>query len=584
MTNRRNFIWGSAAVLALTGGWLTLRDKKPFVRQVKPLPNGISSNDASKKPFNILMIVTDQERFDIPKDLPLPGHQKLRDSGTLFTQYYVNTTPCSPSRSNIYFGQHNQQTKMIVNLDVYPQPQIPLDMPSLGDYLRAQGYYTAYKGKWHLSEIKGNYELQYEAYPNSQNALEPFGFSDFNIDGDPHGSTWTGFKNDASIASNAANWITKKATQIGKEQPWFMAVNFVNPHDVMYYSSGDEQVKTRGNPNYLSPLALPPAQAPYDKKWRFPMPQSFFKSDLENKPIAHQSYKTFCDVAYGKIPDTPEAWEEYQNYYFNCIRDADSHLLTVLNALEQSGQADQTIVIFTSDHGEMAGAHGLRQKGPFMYQENMRVPLMIRHPEVKKAQLTNVLASAVDLIPTMLEMAGVPNQKIKELYPQLAGTSVLKAILEPGSKTPRDTRGILLNYDVPLYMDPAFVERSMKHNVKGDGLMPIRSLFQTGVPFPDMNQFSFFRGIHDGQYKFARYFRPSQHHLPKDWETLTQYNQLELYNIQADPQELNNLAKNPEQYKELILQLNQRLNDLVALEIGEDLGDELLGPRFMKTL
>jgi arylsulfatase A-like enzyme len=582
MNQRRRFIWGSAGVLALTGGWLTLREKKSLVRHVKPLPRGLDS--ATPKPYNILMIVTDQERFDLPRQLALPGHQKLLETGTQFSQYYVNTTPCSPSRSNIYFGQHNQKTKMIVNLDVFPQPQIPDDLPSLGHYLRAQGYYTAYKGKWHLSDMKGNYELQYEAYPNSQHALEPFGFSDYNIDGDPHGSTWTGFKNDASIASNASNWLERTAKNLPDHQPWFLTVNFVNPHDVMYYSSGDHQVQTRGNPDYLSPLALPPTEAPYDKEWRFAMPKSFHAADLDNKPEAHRRYKEFCDVAYGQIPDDEAAWMAYQNYYFNCIRDADRHMLSVLEALEKTGQAQNTIVIFTADHGEMAGAHGLRQKGPFMYQENMRVPLVIRHPDVKRPQQTEALACAVDLIPTILEFAGVSKQKITELYPELPGTSFAQVVHRPDTKTTRDERGILLNYDVPLYMDPDFVESSMKHNVKGDAWMPLRSFLKTGVPFPSTKHYSFFRGIHTGDYKFARYFKPSEHHVPTDWEMLLKHNQLELYNVNDDPHELNNLAANPEQHKELILQLNQRLNDLIALEIGEDLGDEIMGPRFMKVL
>ncbi len=583
MKNRRKFILGGAAALAGAGGLIANHQSNSGLRNVVQPLSGLDKTSGTR-PLHILLILTDQERFDLPKGLSLPGHEKMKKMATEFTQFYVNTTPCSPSRSNIYFGQHNQHTKMIANLGVYPQPQIPSDMASLGNYLRAQGYYTAYKGKWHLSDIIGNYELQYGAYPNSQHALEPFGFSDFNFDGDPHGSTWTGFKNDAAIASGASDWILHKGKEIGQEQPWFMAVNFVNPHDVMYYSSSDHQVNTRGSPYYLSPLAQPPSEVPYDEQLKFPLPMSFYKADLSTKPKAHQSYKDFCNIAYGEISASEKAWQDYQSYYFNCIRDADRHLLTVLNALEKSGQADKTIVIFTADHGEMAGAHGLRQKGPFIYQENMRVPFIVKHPAIKETKQTKSLASAVDIIPTILELSGVSPKKIMELYPQLAGVSFAQAIENSKNKTMRDERGILLNYDVALYMDPEFVAKSIKNNVRGDEFMPLRSLFSFGQLIPSTHEYAFFRGIHTGRYKFARYFKPAEHHVPKTWEKLINHNQLELYDLENDPHELNNLAMHPEDYKTLIMQLNLQLNALIALEIGEDLGDELIGPRFMKTL
>ncbi|MFX6201908.1 hypothetical protein ABTF50_21135, partial [Acinetobacter baumannii] len=76
--------------------------------------------------------------------------------------------------------------------------------------MRAQGYYTAYKGKWHLSHMAGDFNLGYGPFPNTSAALEPFGFADYNLDGDPHGATWTGFRFDAQIAADAALWLADK--------------------------------------------------------------------------------------------------------------------------------------------------------------------------------------------------------------------------------------------------------------------------------------------------------------------------------------------------------------------------------------
>jgi arylsulfatase len=102
-----------------------------------------------------------------------------------------------------------------------------------------------------------------------------------------------------------------------------------------------------------------------------------------------------------------EHWRAGLRFYLNCLRDVDRSIDLVLDALEASGQADRTIVILTADHGEMAGAHGLRQKGNFVYDENFHVPLVVRHPDVAGHRTSDAMASALDLAPTLLAFAGV---------------------------------------------------------------------------------------------------------------------------------------------------------------------------------
>ncbi|WP_412547743.1 sulfatase-like hydrolase/transferase [Pseudomonas sp. PDM15] len=91
-----------------------------------------------------------------------------------------------------------------------------------------------------------------------------------------------------------------------------------------------------------------------------------------------------CNNVYGRLdPKDEQAWQVLQSYYLNCVRDVDQSIEQVLLALESSGLADDTIVIVTADHGEMAGAHQLRQKGPHMYKENARVNFIVRHPDIQ---------------------------------------------------------------------------------------------------------------------------------------------------------------------------------------------------------
>ena len=100
---------------------------------------------------------------------------------------------------------------------------------------------------------------------------------------------------------------------------------------------------------------------------------------IARKPWANANYRAFCDMAFGRVPDDEAAWQAYQDYYFNCIRDADRHLVTVLDALQASGQAERTVVVFTADHGEMAGDHYTWGKELY-FDASFWIPLIIRDP------------------------------------------------------------------------------------------------------------------------------------------------------------------------------------------------------------
>lgn len=582
--SRRHFLasMGAMGAATLAGNWMN-RPRQPMV-----LRSAVSDQTRRERRLNILLIVTDQERSraDLPKALDLPAHDWLAEHGTNFSHYHANTTPCSPSRSNMYFGQHTQHTRMTANIEAPPTfPQLAQDLPSVGHLLRAQGYYTAYKGKWHLSPMRHDPGLIYGPYPDTSNDLEPFGFSDFNSDGDPHGATWTGYRTDRQTASRAIEWLGTKGRELQSKQPWFMAVNFVNPHDVMYYSHGAAQEESRLLRSALSPLSGPPQGAPYDKLWDVPLPASFEHAALAGKPSSQRAYQSLCDALYGHIDlQDRHAWHTYQSYYFNCIRDVDQQAMSILTALQKFGLDRDTIVIYTSDHGEMAGAQGLRQKGPHMYKENVRLPFIVAHPEARHGQQTAALASCIDLTPTLLGLAGVQPKACAEAYPFLKGVDVSAAVAAPDARSERDKRGILFNYGVPLYIDPDFTRSSLRTDHVIDRLTPLRVAMQGGRLLPSLENKTLFRGIHDGRYKFARYFQPNQHHKPRDWETLLRHNELELYDTQTDPDELVNLAARPEQHRNLLLDLSSRTNTLIDTEIGADDGSEFPGPRGLYTL
>jgi arylsulfatase len=278
-------------------------------------------------------------------------------------------------------------------------------------------------------------------------------------------------------------------------------------------------------------------------------------------------------MAFGAMPHTDEAaWLRYVNYYLNYIRDVDAQIMTVLKLLESSGQLDNTIIVFTADHGEMAGAHGLRQKRPFIYRENTRVPFLIAHPDLKSQAGKEYpsLGSAVDIVPTVLAMAGVSTSKTKELYPALKGVD-LSAALE-GKPTERDLRGCLFNYNVRHYTDPSYSQALVDSGSTAGPRMLLEVGQRTGRWLPDMRKPGFFNGVHQGRYKFARYFSPLVTERPSAWEALnTPRYELELYDLHSDPEELKNLAwheTDKTANENLIMQLNAQVNGLMGIEIG----------------
>jgi arylsulfatase A-like enzyme len=498
---------------------------------------------------NILFICMDQLRswLDLPEKLPLPSLRRLLREGRAFRNYHVHQAPCGPSRSTLYTGQHLQKTGMYTNpigeygaypVDAPRDVELPAGFPTIGTMLRAQGFYTAYKGKWHLSVV--NQKVGKDAFPNATQALEAYGFSDYNYDGEHTGLTWAGFGHDGVTAAESINLLERFSAGHTAGKPWFLAVNFVNPHDIMFFDA-----KGGGGALFGTPTLGAPGTPLYDKDWGFDLPRSYRADDLSTKPAVQRPAHPLSEAQL----------RVYQNYYFNCIRDVDQHVGALLDAIDRLSFVHNTIVVVTADHGELGGAHGgMLGKGADIYKETVRVPLIVRHPDVRSGSVTDALAGGIDLAPTLLGFAGLSDAERAQRYPDLHGVDVRAAIADARARTPRDERGILFNYGTP-----------------GSGLNA------TG-PLPGTMTRGLIRGVFDGRYKFGRYFRLTEHHEPRDWEMLLAHNDLELYDTQADPDEIVNLAFRPAEQKARILELNAKVNALIDSEIGVDDGAMYPGP------
>ena len=228
------------------------------------------SGPEGKAPYNILFILTDQERHFRPGELPngyeLPAHDRLRKAGTYFVNHRINSCVCTSSRAVIYTGQHIQQTKMFDNVNFPWIKSLDPEIPTVGDMLREVGYYTAYKGKWHMStEFE---EVNKLGSPTKifTAEMEEHGFSDYFGIGDIIAHEQGGYLHDGITAAMAGSWMRGKGRALAAQgTPWFLAVNFVNPHDIMFFDTFEPGTPQRPQPG-IAPMKRDPVDPLYAKR------------------------------------------------------------------------------------------------------------------------------------------------------------------------------------------------------------------------------------------------------------------------------------------------------------------------------
>lgn len=542
--------------------------------EASPKPASVTGSKPGR-PHNVLFVFTDQERHfgRWPTGLDLPGHERMARSGTYFENHYIGATMCTSSRSILMTGLQTVDNGMFENLDVPWTQDLSTEIPTIGHMLRRAGYYTAYKGKWHLTR-----SFDQESPPRHlfTTEMDAYGFADYVSPGDVVGHTLGGYDFDQLISGSAVAWLRRVGGPLNDEgKPWFLTVSLVNPHDIMYFNTDAPGQHVQDNGHLLSHAARAPKHALYRAEWDVPVPASLTEPfDRAGRPGAHNEYQKAWDCILGHIPPEQDRWRRFNNFYINSIRSVDSQIAGLLNELDALGLSDNTIIVFTSDHGEMAGAHGLRGKGPFAYEECIHVPFCVVHPDVAGGGTCTALTAHIDVAPTFLAMAGVGEDQRGEVAGRdLPGRDLTPVVGSPGSAATHAVRdGILYTYsglasndgDVMLFVSKALAE----------GKDPKAEMKKTGFR-PDLKKRGTMRTVFDGRYKFSRYFSPLEHHRPNDPEMLHRYNDLELFDLESDPQEMNNLAGDPDSQAELVAQMSEKLESLIRSEIGVDDGREL---------
>jgi arylsulfatase A-like enzyme len=367
------------------------------------------SSRRAHRPPNILVIVVDQLRTPVwmpaaaLPSLLTPNLLALRAGAVSFERHYTASNDCTPSRGALLTGLYSHQTGCLITGDSRLDP----GLPTWGTLLRELGYQTNWWGKWHLS-------------PNPDATLEPYGFSGGTYPS-PNGSPGQGTSVDPAIAAQFVEWLRVE----GANQPWCSTVSFVNPHDIAWWYRFTSELPLESAPPALA-QALP---------GNFETPEAL---EAQRKPQLQRSLQDTAARSFGPVPFVgPEAltaWTGLMDTYLMLQSYVDAQIGGVLAALaSQPAVQANTVVLFTSDHGEYGGSHGMRGKGASAYEEAIRVPLYVRDfrgllaaaPAVGRTQLT----SSVDVIALLLTLAtGSRAWRREERYRHLAARHDLAAI------------------------------------------------------------------------------------------------------------------------------------------------------------
>lgn len=373
-------------------------------------------------PRNIIIFLTDQERahdigFGPGFDASLPATSWLKENGLSFTNAFANTNQCSASRATFFTSQfpaQHQVTEVItsdnwINPQTQAQNGLDPDIPNLATILKSEGYDIVYKGKAHLNigfnMTKGTADPRDDEYVEPD--LSRLGFDEWDP---PEAGTFQnplGINNDQRFIDDAVAWIQDRASG-SIDKPFALIVSLVNPHDIIAY------------PSLALALSVGYGLSDFTADNQ-PVPPTYFENLADNyKPTAQIEFLKVISDLFPPV-EGPAQVNAYLNFYKNLVIRSDTQQKQVIDALLQYPEfAADTMIVKTSDHGELGLAHGgMRQKTFNAYDEAIKVPLVWANSggyfNKLRAKASNDIVSHIDFVPTYLNMIGVDEAKVRSL-------------------------------------------------------------------------------------------------------------------------------------------------------------------------
>jgi arylsulfatase A-like enzyme len=377
---------------------------------------------------NVLVLLTDQQRGDtLGPDAPCatPNLGRVADAGVRFDRCYSPNTVCSPSRASLMTGElpHTHGMTHVSHTVPSHQARFQAGLPTWSERLQDAGYETGYVGKWHVERESGpsgfGFEFDrhygsdafaeaFERYREERDLRDAFEFegevagsgpddeyrpADGSVDDRNLDLSYVlrdeGYEDQFVYGTHAGPVEARRdhyAYELGREfirdaagqeDPWCLVVSTFGPHD---------------------PFVVPPEYYERYDPDEVELPESF-DDDLSDRPTVYERMQSVWEAM-----DRSRFRELTACYYAYCTY-LDERVGDLVDALEETGQRSETVVVFTSDHGDQLGAHGLVLKGAPAFEESYRVPLVVSHPDGPDGAVCGELVQSLDLAPTLVDLA-----------------------------------------------------------------------------------------------------------------------------------------------------------------------------------
>jgi arylsulfatase len=353
---------------------------------------GAAAASAQAPRLNVLLITNDQLRADClgamgNRVIRTPNLDRLASEGTIFEQYYAQCPQCVPSRAAMHTGRYPHTNRTPSNAYRLPDSEL-----TLAAILGRQGYTTAVIGELPLAptNLMAGFQKLAAGFTEYQAALLAEGYA---LKGVAHAAAVK--KDFQAVPAPWPDEVDESAFFAGKaieflrvhrDQPFFLHVNYRRPHH---------------------PFDPP---APFDTMYEGATFPASHKRDgeMKNKPPGQQKFLE-SSIGFDLRTLGERDLHRIKSYYYGMISENDKYIGKILDHLRESGLQDRTLVIFNADHGESLGDHGLLYKGGYMYDEVVRIPLILRAPgKVPAGKRVKALAEQIDLAATVLELLGLP--------------------------------------------------------------------------------------------------------------------------------------------------------------------------------
>ena len=336
---------------------------------------------------NILWIMTDQQSADMMSCagntwLQTPNMDFLADNGVRFANTWCGNPVCLPSRYGMITGTYPGDSKIKNNYDYQTIPPQTILDNGIGKLMTDAGYEALHGGKEHYAGVDS----------------EGLGFKRLTFD------------DREALADDCSQFIRRRS----RAKPFFLTASFINPHDICYYGL-DIYAEASGHPlfktihkdcsaviNHIRELTKT-----FSESSSPPLPENYHVPAGEAEAIGmYLQEEVYLDMI--REGFTEETWRLHRQAYHRLTEVVDRQIGVVIDALKETDQFDNTVILFTSDHGEMGGSHRIDQKG-YLYEECCRVPMIVKGLPGDKSNICNksLVNNALDSIPTILDYAGI---------------------------------------------------------------------------------------------------------------------------------------------------------------------------------